>query len=78
MGNMGVKLSKVRRPRAASGSMALTATTRTSPKYLSPSLGGRTWPVTWSPVLSPNRLIWDWETYTSLAPCWLLFCLRKP
>ena len=61
-GKIGVSASKWGRWRATSGIWPLTASTRSSPKYFSASLGGRTWPVTQSPVRSPKRRIWDCET----------------
>ena len=59
---MGVSFSKVGRFLAISGSSPLTASTRSRLKYFSLSLGGRTWPMTMSPVRRPKRRIWDCET----------------
>ena len=62
VGKMGVRFSKWGRSRACSGSMPLISSTRTRLRYLSPSLGSRTWPETSSPGRRPNLRIWDWET----------------
>ena len=61
-GYSGVRFSKNSLSRAKSGDSKLTASTLISAKYRSPSLGGRIWPETVSPVCRSNLRICDGET----------------
>ena len=62
LGKTGVNLSYPNLFFALSGSNSFTVSTRIKPKYLSPSFGGLTLPVTKSPVRKLNLLICDCET----------------
>ena len=61
-GNKGVRCSNATRSRTNSGVRPLILFTLTSGKYFSPSLGGRTSPLTVSPVFRPMLRIWFWLT----------------
>src|SRR5256885_7339775 len=61
-GYSGVKLSNRILLLASSGDSKLTASIFTSAKYFSPSCGGRTWPLTVSPVFRSNLRICEGET----------------
>ncbi len=61
-GCSGVRSSKPTFSLSLSGSSKLIASTRSRAKYRSFSLGGRIWPETIAPVLSPKRRIWLGET----------------
>ena len=69
LGKMGVRDSKMRRFAwfCCSGSSRLMLVTRVRPWCRSPSLGGRTVPVTVSPVFRLDRRICDCPTKTSPA-----------
>ena len=61
-GYLGRRLSNAIRCLVFSGSSKLTLSTLSSARYRSPSFGGRTWPMTVSPVRRSKRLIWLGET----------------
>ena len=61
-GKTAVRSSNHGRRLAISGSPSLTLSTRSRLWKLSESLGGRMGPITRSPVRSPTRRIWVWET----------------
>ena len=61
-GKSGVRCSKETLSLTTCGSCPFIFKTLTSGKYFSPSLGGRTTPLTVSPVLRPNNLIWELES----------------
>ena len=58
-GNKGVKCSKATRSLTIFGLNPFIFETRISGKYFSPSFGGRTTPLTVSPVFKPNNFICD-------------------
>ena len=60
-GNIGVKCSKETLSRTTCGSCPFIFKTLTKGKNFSPSFGGRTTPLTVSPVFKPNNLICEVE-----------------